>query len=443
MTPTVARSPRTSNPRPLAAVGFAALLLVPAAAASDHADPIDLDRLEGGITDLFVFPTKNGVRGRQKTVGDKAVWEPVDVREANELAVVFCVRRSLTTPPPYHGLNEFTYSICMDLHSRVDFSNELDRKRYGGIVANPEGIDADFAITIRLNDDTTNNDMTVKVKVGDEWKVKAHKAGGSWKQNASGKFAFYSGVRDDPFIFPMFFGTNVIAMVITVPIDCFPGSPPDFLIWGTSARRGVQIDHVGRSQRTQLPRFDLLNTLPPSRHVAALREKDKDPGLKDDFLRTRIRPVFNLRPYDFQPDVMVYSKRFAAVYPNGRQLTDDVAKLTCDQGDCQLYELSFAVKDPQKYKDSGGRPDKNDKEFSDRFPYLAEPWPDKEPTPPPQLTAKNRMLIVLAVTAAAAAFLLPWVLYFRALRLLQTVVRPGLAAPGPMSTTVRIPASGG
>src|SRR5262249_6424761 len=145
-TPTVARSPRTSNPRPLAAVGFAALLLVPAAGASDHADPIDLDRLEGGITDLFVFPTKNGVRGRQKTVGDKAVWEPVDVREANELAVVFCVRRSLTTPPPYRGLNEFTYSVFMDLHSRVDFSNELDRKRYGGIVANPEGIDADFAI---------------------------------------------------------------------------------------------------------------------------------------------------------------------------------------------------------------------------------------------------------------------------------------------------------
>jgi hypothetical protein len=97
------------------------------------------------------------------------------------------------------------------------------------------------------------------------------------------------------------------------------------------------------------------------------------------------RPVFNLRAYDFQPDVMIYSRRpeYRVEFPNGRQLEDDVAYLTCMQGDCQLDELSFAVKDPKKHADTNGRPTKNDRPFSDSFPYLAEPWPDKEPTPTP------------------------------------------------------------
>jgi hypothetical protein len=402
--------------------GIAALLLAPAAAASDHADPINLDRLEGGITDLFVFPAKDGVR----RVNRKAIT----VREANQLAVILCVRRSLTTPPPYPGLNEFDYAIFMDLHSPVRFDNELDRQRYGGIVTNPERIDPDFSIKIRLNDNTSIKELKVEAKEESGWKVRAWKKDGKW-EGRKGRFEEpYSGVRDDPFIFPMFFGTNVIAMVLDVPLDWFPGMPQDFLIWATSSRHGVPIDHVGRSQRTQLPRFDLLNTLPPREHVAALKKKDGDPGLLDDLLRTRIRPVFNLRNYDYQPDVMVFTRRdgFPAEYPNGRQLEDDVAYKTCMEGDCQLYELSFNVKDPMKYQKTNGRPTENDKPFSDTFPYLAEPWPDKEEAPPPELTMTNRLRLAGLVALVAVVFLTPWVLYFRAVRRLRAGARQLAAA---------------
>ena len=357
------------------------LLFSSVVSASDHADPINLRRKEGGITDLFVFPTKNDTRGVEVGRDDKGKpkFRPITIDEADQLAIVFCVRPSLTTSPPYGGLNEYTYSIYIDSHSEVRFENKLDVKRYGGIVAKPESIAADFSITIRLNDDTSIKELTIQTKTDNTWKVIGKSIDGKWGPRPDTLFKKYSGVRDDPFIFPMFFGTNVIAMVFSVPLAYLPQQ--DFLIWGTSARNEVQIDHVGRSQRTQLPRFDLLNTLHPSKHVAALRQQAKDPGLIDDFLRTQIRPVFNLRPYDFQPDVMIYSKGSAAVYPNGRQLEDDVAKLTCDSGDCQLFELSFAVADPKPYEATGGRPTRNDKEFSNTFPYLAEPWPDKPPAP--------------------------------------------------------------
>jgi hypothetical protein len=134
----------------------------------------------------------------------------------------------------------------------------------------------------------------------------------------------------------MFFGTNVIAVVASIPFECFPGGQKDWLIWATSERHGAQIDHVGRSQRTQLPRFDFLNTLHPSKHVDAIRKRKADPGLIQDAASTKLRLgiLFAFRPYDEHPDVMIYSKRAEVGYPNGRHLEDDVALLTCQQGDC-------------------------------------------------------------------------------------------------------------
>jgi hypothetical protein len=163
----------------------------------------------------------------------------------------------------------------------------------------------------------------------------------------------WTGVRDDPFIFPRFFGTNIVAMVLRIPISSFPEGQQDWLIWGTSRRGDKQIDHVGRSNRTMLPRLDRLNKLPPNKHVAAL---------------------------------------------------------TCAQGDCLLWELSFA--------DSKDWPRKttNDKPFLDNFPYLAEPWPDKEPAPMPGLTTKNKVLLVILVTLIVLLLVVPWVLYIRCRR---------------------------
>ena len=79
--------------------------------------------------------------------------------------------------------------------------------------------------------------------------------------------------------------------------------------------------------------------------------------------------LFRIRPYDLQPDVMIYTTRYPAGFPNGRQLEDDVAHLTCEWGDCILMELSY-VQDNKT-----PRVTTNDKPFLDTFPYLAEPWP--------------------------------------------------------------------
>ena len=227
---------------------------------------------------------------------------------------------------------------------------------------------------------------------------------------------WYSGVRDDPFIFPQFFGTNVIAMVIRIPLDYFPGGRQDFMFWATSQHRGKQIDHVGRSQRTQLPRFDFLNTVHPKDHVPAIIEQRDNPGLKDDFLRSVSLTEFNLRPYDLQPDVMYYTRRsgFEAKYPNGRQLEDDVANLTCLQGDCQLFELSQSHRRSATFP--GGRPTRNDKEFSDTFPYLADPGLILTPQAAGIDREEQDALVAHRSSAALLVFLFPWVLYFWTLR---------------------------
>jgi hypothetical protein len=59
----------------------------------------------------------------------------------------------------------------------------------------------------------------------------------------------FTGVRDDPFIFPKFFKRNAIVMVLSIPFSAFPAGQQDWLLWGTSAqvKDGAQIDHVGRS----------------------------------------------------------------------------------------------------------------------------------------------------------------------------------------------------
>jgi hypothetical protein len=244
---------------------------------------------------------------------------------------------------------------------------------------------------------------------------------------------WYAGVRDDPFIFPMFFGTNVVAMAVIIPYDLLPTGREDFLIWATSERHKVQVDIVGRAQRTQLPRFDLLNALHPSEHVRAIREARDDPGVMQDLSTFLLPNVFRSRAFDLQPDVMFFSKRYPAGYPNGRRLEDDVARLACQQGDCQLYELSFTKPTSPESEElsryTGGRPTANDKLFEDVFPYLAEPWEPAHPAPPPSLKARTKIVLGVVGLVAVAAILLPWVLYFRALRRIRLLARGTPARP--------------
>jgi hypothetical protein len=424
----------------LALAALAAGPAVPPAVASDHADPIRLDRLEGGITDLFAFPAKDFER-RVRQPGKNGAPDalvPVGHADANRLVFILCVRRSLTAPPPYDGLDQFTYRIHIDLHSATERTfrdGDPNLARYGGTVEAPEEIGEDVKLEFVLNPDATFKEKSLSVREAGEWRKR--------EEGGARAVRWHAGVHDDPFIFPQFFGTNVIAVVVSVPLDAFPGQQ-DFLFWATSHHRATQIDHVGRSQRTQLPRFDFLNDLHPRDHVRAINERRENPGLIDDFLRVRIAPAFAIRPFDVHPDVMYYTRRREPKYPNGRQLEDDVADLTCRQGDCQLFELSQSH--PRSATFPGGRPSRNDKEFSDTFPYLAAPHPPGTPAVPPRLTERSRMLLVVIAVGGAAFVLLPWGLYLWTVRRLRRVTRQYLAArrPDPLPPApAPLPAPGG
>jgi hypothetical protein len=320
------------------------LLLAPATVrSSDHADPIFLkpNEEEANLTGLFTFPD-----------GDRMI-------------VILDARPALTAPPPYN-LEPFEYAIYMDLHSPVTYDSAEDRTRYGGTIVRPEGIHPDVTIRLRLNNDTT---------------VKSKSFEGLRNPDS---VRLWTGVRDDPFIFPRFFKKNVIAMVLSIPFSAFPEGQKDWLLWATSARvkDGSQVDHVGRANRTQLGRFDFLNTLPPNEHVAAIRKKSRSRVRIQKFLMdcfpplvNAYRPLFAIRDYDYVPDVMIFTTRYPAGFPNGRRLPDDVALLTCEQGDCPLIENAFID------SKQGPRATTNDKPFLTTFPYLAAPWPPQPQQP--------------------------------------------------------------
>ncbi|WP_026608575.1 DUF4331 family protein [Methylocapsa acidiphila] len=306
--------------------------------ASDHADPMWLpeDEQEANITGLFFFP------------------------DGDQMVAILDVRRSLTGPPPYN-LEPFEYNINMDLHSKVTFDNAEDVARYGGSIPSPEMISPDVTIRFRLNNDTSVKEQSFKGLKDPE------------------KIRVYTGVRDDPFIFPKFFKVNVITMVLSIPKSSFPDNQQNWLLWATTNRvnGGEQIDHVGRSNRTQLGRFDFLNTIPPNEQVAAIKDRSKSRAMIQDFLKNWAPPLANLnqlsgfliRHYDYVPDVMVYTNQRPSGFPNGRRLEDDVSYLTCQQGDCPLQENSFI--DSNQWP----RATVNDKPLLKEFPYLAEPWP--------------------------------------------------------------------
>lgn len=342
---------------------------------SDHADPTNLQGPETNITDLFFFPH-----------GDRMI-------------LIFNIRRALSSPPPY-DLHPYTYQVNFDFTTPVDFSDAANKARYGGTVSSPADLKADATVSIRLKDDASLDAIEY-----------------SGLRNTEEITRFF-GVRDDPFNFPRFFGVNAISMALSLPRNAFPDRQQDFILWGTTARDGQQIDHVGRSIRTQLPRFGFLNTIDPSKQAQALVERtDKTSGIYNFLKGNRewwsaaiaelMETTFLIRKFDAQPDVMIYSDRFPAGYPNGRRVDDDVVAQTCSFGDCLLQDISFI---------EGGFPraTHNDKPFLADFPFLAEPWPDKPPPPPP-----TRSLTPYIVAFVIILLLLSWALVEVTRRLLQ------------------------
>ncbi len=396
--------------------------------ASDHADPIDpfnREALEGGITDLFVFPVNangepvlptkvNQALSLADPLADSAREETTSQERAqiDALVVVLCVRRALTQTGSLK-LAPYTYRIHFDLDSRFEqvqkdstdqhTHNETGEAgyghthaptnspkrptpheaflRYGGSIEKPDLIGEEVTVEFRLDNHAQlqNGYPAYLDEKGEPIK--------SWQE--SNEIAVKTGVFEDPFIFPAFFGTNVVAMVMRVPMKLFPKDQSDFLIWATSHIGGRQVDHQGRSLRTQNPRFELLNTLHPRDHVQAIVAEHEDPSLmRDIFLRFNFAQTFAYRRWDFVPDVMIFSTKHRVGFPNGRLLTDDVASILAQSGDTLLYELAYQ-------HNNDGWPkrrvnDSNDGRFLATFPYLLPPFDDKPPPAPLRLSNKNR-----------------------------------------------------
>ena len=319
--------------------------------ASDHADPQVLKDPDGNITDLFFFPD-----------GDRYV-------------VILDVHRALTALPPYQ-LPEYEYRINFDWHTGLSFTNgDADTVRYGGKISHPEGIKEDATIKIRLDaDGKLMKDYPV-------YNGLLH----------TDQFTVFTGLRADPFIFPRFFKKNTIAMVFSMPKNAFPSGRDSFLLWAAAFKGDKQVDHVGRSNRTQQARFESLNTLHPSQHVAQIM---KDMAFWDKWYMNlskyretqqfgaAIQILIQVRSknmYDFAPDVMVYSDArehdpsVRPGFPNGRHIQDDVAALTCAEGDCILQELSF-VEGNWPRRTVSDRPVPADA----KFPYLLDPYKEGE-----------------------------------------------------------------
>lgn len=297
--------------------------------ASDHADPVFNKDPEESLSGLFVFPHKDRM-----------------------IVILNFFPGLKEKAPSLHHVKDLSFQVHFDLTTGVSFNDVPQKLRYGGTIDRPGRIAPTATIEYRLNESA---ELIAFEKTGVLRDV---------------DIKTYVGVRDDPFIFPKFFGSNVVALVASIPMDAFGPEQKDFIVWGGIYKKGKKVDHVGRSNRTMQPRLDFLNTLEPSEHLQAIIHHQQNPGLVEGILMSKLAPLFAIRDYDKFADVMIYSTRFDPGFPNGRMLADDVAAITCQTGDCLLWELSFAdVKNWQWPRQTS-----NDKAFMDHFPFLADPW---------------------------------------------------------------------
>lgn len=288
-----------------------AVLLGPSLAeASDHADPIDVlnqERLEGGITDLFLFPASKS--GQVVNLHQRAARLPLidpqsdilrpelttDERgQVDSLVVIMCVRRALTQTGSLK-LTPYTYRIHFDLdlpiaypradegdaqrtrppsetggggdatppppmsqgdahpHSHPHPSAEASAGEYSTPASSGEGQQKPVRPTVleafaryggwidKQNAAGIREEVTIEFRLDNQAglapgypKFTGTRANG-WSSDSRIRVA--TGVYDDPFIFPVFFGTNIVAMVMQIPVERFRKAPGRNSTWLSGAVR--------------------------------------------------------------------------------------------------------------------------------------------------------------------------------------------------------------
>ena len=252
---------------------------------------------------------------------------------------------------------------------------------YGGVILQPDAIadNATLEFELKLKDRNGENSETEFAGdpriTGIPGPIHIVKPGHESEMQNAPPDAIHieTDIFDDPFIFPRFFRRNIVGIVTTIPLASLgqQGGRGPILLWATTHRLG-QIDHVGRSLRTQLPRFGYLNTKHPRDHVKAINDVHDRPTVMDDLLATFLSPLEAHRHYDSVPDVMVYDLSKPAKFPNGRALTDDVAQTLAGAGETLLVELAYA--ESKQFP----RATTNDKPFRSTFPFLAPRWTNSQ-----------------------------------------------------------------
>jgi hypothetical protein len=345
---------------------FAFTVFFPVAQASDHADPVPPLKKKGlddgliGLNGLYGF-----IDGDRLIIMVNAGRELIDVPDDVAAA-----------------LKETVYKVHFDTHTPVTFDNLLMLQRFGGSIA-PEAwpnIAPDASITFRIKKDSTGGISDKRIVFQSEPTV-------TGLSNPS-EIQFQAGLFDDPFLFNRFNNKNTLAMIASIPLSSFAGKPRNFVIWAAAHRsNGAQFDHVGRAGRTQQPRLEILNTLPPSKHVPAVVEERNKNMMQQSLLKAvfnkevkdfinrelsiRIQQIFQIRRYDSDiPDVMILNLDRPVGYPNGNVPGDDVVRYTCLEGlgECQLWEIASFTDACQP------RRTYQDKPLLNSMPYLGEPW---------------------------------------------------------------------
>jgi hypothetical protein len=337
--------------------------------ASDHADPVPPIKLKGLDDGLIGL---NGLYG---------------FVDGDRLVVTVNVGRELIDVPDdvAAAMKDTIYKVHFDTHTPATFDNPVMLQRFGGSIA-PEAwpnIAPDASITFRIKKNPEGGVSAKRIVFQSEPVATG--------LSNPGGIQYQAGLFDDPFLFNRFNNKNTVAMIASIPLSSFAGKPRNFVMWATAHRsNGAQFDHVGRAGRTQQPRLDILNTLPPSKHVPAIIE-ERNKNMMDqsllkavlnkqvkDFinreLSTRIQQIFQIRNYDSDiPDVMILNLNRPIGYPNGNVPGDDVVRYTCIEGlgECQLWEIASFTDACQP------RRTYQDKPLSNSFPYLGEPWTEQ------------------------------------------------------------------
>lgn len=194
----------------------------------------------------------------------------------------------------------------------------------------------------------------------------------------AGRCRLFVGVRSDPFFADvegylhgfeftgddLFAGKNVLAMVLEVPNDML-GADPSIGVWAEASvrRDGVlqQVDRGGQPSTTPFLNFEdakaTYNAGHPVDDLADYLEPwaerlQEIGGYTADEASSKIRAVL--------PDVLLYDRTQEAVYPNGRNLTDDV------------FDNRMAFLSQGKYTSDKVEPHTD---LLSEFPYLGFPNP--------------------------------------------------------------------